>query len=128
MNVFVDTSAFYAVITQTDTNHKKALADWNRLIDDESVTFYTSNYVIVETCALIRNRLGDKALRDFLENLLPLTAVLWVDQKTHTAATEAMLLSGKNGPSLVDCTSFIIIRENKIDKALAYDKHFKSSR
>ncbi|MHB0913048.1 MAG: type II toxin-antitoxin system VapC family toxin [Armatimonadota bacterium] len=126
MNIFVDTSAFYAVLSRTDANYEKASADWNKLIDDESITFYTSNYIIVEACALIRNRLGDGALRAFLENLLPLAVVLWVDQKVHASAIEAMIVRGKNGPSMVDCSSFALMRENGIPKALAYDKHFSA--
>ena len=126
MNVFVDTSAFYAVISRADIHYEKAIEDWNRLIDDESVTFYTSNYVVVEACSLIRNRLGDDAMRSFLDSLIPLTVVLWIDQKVHSAATEAMIVHGKNGPSLVDCSSFAIMRDNAITRALAYDKHFSS--
>jgi len=124
MNVFVDTSAFYAVLSKTDTHNSQAVEDWNKLMADDSVKFCTSNYVVVETCALIRNRLGDDAMRSFLDNLLPLAMVLWVDQKTHSSATSAMLAYGKNGPSLVDCSSFVIIRGLNTNKALAYDKHF----
>jgi len=124
MNVFVDTSAFYAVLFSTDVNYEKAVQDWTRLMDDQSAKLYTSNYVVVETCALLKNRGGNDAVRSFLENFLPLTIVLWVDQKNHSAATEAMLAFGKNGPSLVDCSSFAMMRESGIAKALAYDKHF----
>ena len=124
MNIFVDTSAFYAVISRTDSNYEKALSTWNRLLDDGSITFYTSNYVVVEACALIRNRLGDEAMRSFLETLVAVTVVLWIDQKIHSAATEAMIVYGKNGPSLVDCSSFAVMRENAINHALAFDKHF----
>lgn len=124
MNVFVDTSAFYAVLSKTDANHEKAVADWNRLMDDETVRLCTSNYVVVETCALVRNRLGDDAMRNFLDSLLPLTMVIWIDQKAHASATAAMLAYGKNGPSLVDCSSFTVMRDTGITRALAYDKHF----
>ncbi|GAG03993.1 unnamed protein product [marine sediment metagenome] len=124
MNVFVDTSAFYAVLSRSDSNYEKAVQDWNNLIDNQSVRFCTSNYVVVETCALVRNRLGYDAMRGFVDSLLPLAAVLWVDQKAHAAATAAMIAHGKNGPSLVDCSSFELMREGGITKALAYDKHF----
>ncbi|MHB9038161.1 MAG: type II toxin-antitoxin system VapC family toxin [Armatimonadota bacterium] len=124
MNVFVDTSAFYAVLSSTDKNHNKAVSDWSRLIDDDAVRLCTSNYVVVETCALVRNRLGDDAMRGFLGSLLPLMMVLWVDQKAHMAATAAMLAYGKNGPSLVDCSSFAVMRDTAIERALAYDRHF----
>jgi predicted nucleic acid-binding protein len=124
LNVFVDTSAFYAVLSRTDSNHERAISDWNRLMDDRSVRFCTSNYVIVESCALIRNRLGNDAMRSFLDNLLPLAMALWIDQKIHAAATAAMIAHGKNGPSLVDCSSFAMMRDTGIANALAYDKHF----
>ena len=124
MNVFVDTSAFYAVISQSDINNEISIEEWNRLLDDESVTFYTSNYVAVEACALVRNRLGYNALRNFLDDLLPFATILWVDQILHASATEAMIAYGKNGPSLVDCSSFAIMRVNGITHAFAYDRHF----
>lgn len=93
-------------------------------MDDSSADLCTSNYVVVETCALVRNRLGDAAMRHFLADLLPLAAVIWVDQKTHAAAVAAVLAYGKNGPSLVDCSSFELMRENQISRGLAYDRHF----
>ena len=124
MNVFVDTSAFYAVLSRSDSNYEKAVQDWNNLIDDQSVRFCTSNYVVVETCALVRNRLGHDAMRSFLDSLLPLAIMLWVDQKTHAAAIAAMIAHGKKGPSLVDSSSFELMRDSGITKALAYDKHF----
>lgn len=124
MNVFVDTSAFYAVLSKTDDNHERAVEDWNRLMENDAVRLCTSNYVVVETCALVRSRLGDCAMRSFLDSLLPLAMVIWVDQKTHSAATAAMLTRGANGPSLVDCSSFAIMRNTGTSKALAYDAHF----
>ena len=80
MNVFVDTSAFYAVLSKTDDNHQNAVDAWNAHIDDNS-EFFTSNYVIVETCALVRNRLGDEAMRSFINKLLPLVNIIWIDKK-----------------------------------------------
>ena len=124
MNVFVDTSAFYAVLSREDSNHSRAVSDWNRLMDDAMVRLCTSNYVVVETCALVRNRLGDDAMRSFLGNLLPLAMVIWIDQKAHASATAAMLAYGKNGPSMVDCASFAVMRDTATEKALAYDRHF----
>ena len=123
-SVFIDTSAFYAVLSSTDKNHDRAVADWNALLDDDVVRLCTSNYVVVETCALVRNRLGDDAMRSFLDTLLPLMMEIWVDQKAHASATAAMLAYGKNGPSLVDCASFAVMRDSSTEKALAYDRHF----
>ena len=85
---------------------------------------FTSNYIIVETCALLNNRLGMTAVKDFTEELLPITTVLWVDDTIHFAAQAAMLATGVNGPSLVDCSSFVLMHERGICESFAYDKHF----
>lgn len=124
MNLFVDTSAFYAVLSRTDAHHEEAVSELNRLMDEKSVRLCTSNYVVVETCALVRNRLGDEAMRRFLNDLLSLTMVVWIDQKTHASATAAMLAYGKGGPSLVDCSCFAVMRDIGAARALAYDAHF----
>jgi predicted nucleic acid-binding protein len=124
MNVFIDTSAFYAVISSTDAHHADAVARWQACLDDSETRLYTSNYIVVETCALLRNRLGMTAAQRFVREMLPATAILWVDDATHFAATEAMLMGGTHAPSLVDCTSFALMHEHGILHALAYDAHF----
>jgi predicted nucleic acid-binding protein len=62
MTVFVDTSAFYAVLDRDDANHAEAKNVWTRLVR-EGTTFLTSNYVLVETAALLQHRLGMAAVR-----------------------------------------------------------------
>jgi len=72
MTVFIDTSAFYAVFDRDDSNHSEAKNVWTRLIH-EAATFLTSNYVLVETAALLQHRLGMAAVRVFQEEVVPLT-------------------------------------------------------
>ncbi len=124
MNVFVDTSAFYALLSKLDLNHTDASHRWSDFLKDHTVRLFTSNYVIVESCALLNNRLGVSAVTDFTQALLPVVNVLWVDEPIHFAAVEAMLTSGAQGPSLVDCSSFALMHGRGISHAFAYDKHF----
>jgi len=124
MNVFVDTSAFYAVLAKSDAKHAEAAHRWQTFLAHRSVRLFTSNYVVVETCALLNKRLGRSAVADFTRVLLPVTTVLWVDEPTHQAAVEAMLAAGSDGPSLVDCSSFALLRARGLRHAFAYDKHF----
>ena len=56
MIIFVDTSAFFALLDRDDANHQKAKKTWSDLLNPEN-TFITSNYVIVESFALIQHRL-----------------------------------------------------------------------
>ncbi len=128
MNVFVDTSAFYALLAQTDVHHEQASARWRALVAERNHRLFTSNYVIVEACALIGNRLGRGAVADLVEVLLPATQVLWVDEAIHRTALEAMLLGAAGGPGLVDCASFALMRAQGLRRAFSYDKHFAAYR
>ena len=45
MTVFVDTSAFYAVLDADDQSHAGAAREWIRLLD-EGATLLTTNYIL----------------------------------------------------------------------------------
>jgi predicted nucleic acid-binding protein len=64
------------------------------------------------------------ALRRFVDDLLPLVDVEWVDQAPHAEAREAMLAGGQRGVSLVDWTSFLVMRRRGIRTAFAFDDDF----
>lgn len=64
MNVFVDTSAFLAMLDADDAYHEQAREAWIDLIKQEE-TLVCSNYVLVESFALVQNRLGMAAVSVF---------------------------------------------------------------
>jgi len=45
--IFVDTSAFYAVLDRDDTAHRRARIVWGKLLTD-GVDLYSSNYGTME--------------------------------------------------------------------------------
>lgn len=123
MPVYVDTSAFFAVLDRKDANHSKAKTRWeNLLLTDSPLT--SSNYVLLESFALVQRRLGINALRAFVEDVLPIVNVEWIDEATHFAGVTALLAATKRDLSLVDCTSFVVMRRHGIKDAFAYDTHF----
>jgi uncharacterized protein len=123
MIVFADTSALYAVLDRDDENHQRARAAWEMLLKSDAVLL-TSNYVLVETCALVQHRLGLDALRTFQDDILPLLTVEWISQAQHDSAIGAVLLAGRKKLSLVDCVSFGMMRAGGLRKAFAFDRHF----
>ena len=123
MSVFVDTSAFFAILDGDDANHPQAENRWLNLLSSELV-LVCSNYVLVESFALIQRRLGIEALRVFQEDILPLINVEWIDEPTHLAGVTALLAVARKELSLVDCTSFVIMRKLGIKDAFTYDSHF----
>ncbi len=125
--VFVDTSALYALLDADDTCHSKAVSRWLRLLDgvEAGVCTGVTHYgVVVESSALVQRRLGMAATRHLHDGLLSVLAVEWVDEALHGRAMTAMLAAASRDVSLVDWTSFELMRERGIDHALAFDSDF----
>lgn len=120
--VFVDTSGFYAVLDRDDANHVSAKAAWERLLEESRLL--TNNYVLLETAALVQDRLGTAALRAFSADVLPVLDIEWVSGQRHQAALEAVLAAGRKNLSLVDCVSFETMREYGVREAFCFDRHF----
>jgi len=84
----------------------------------------STNYVLLETSALLQSRFGLDAVRDLFENMLPLLNVAWVNAEVHAAAASALLTANRRLLSLVDCVSFVSMRRRSITRVFAFDKHF----
>lgn len=123
MRVFVDTSALYAVLDADDRMHDQAKRTWRELLD-ASARILTSNYVLVETIALLQHRLGIEAVRVFNGDVVPALETVWVETQAHQAACSALLTAGRRRLSLVDCVSFEVMRKAGIELAFAFDPHF----
>lgn len=123
MRVFVDTSAFLAVLDADDRNHPAVAQAWKDLVN-EGRDLVTSSYVLVETFALVQSRLGVEAARALDQDLLPAVSVIWLDDEVHRAALSALLTAGRRQLSLVDCASFEVMRRNGLTTALTLDSHF----
>lgn len=123
MTFFVDTSALLAVLDADDDNHHKARRTWEQLITRE-VILVCSNYILVETFALIQDPLGMEAVRRFQEDVLPILTIEWVDEHSHQLGITSMLAAGREKLTLVDCISFHLMRRLGIKSAFACDRHF----
>jgi len=123
-SIFIDTSAFLAVIDADDDYHAAAKRAWGEILASGSL-LVTSNYILVETFALVQNRLGLQAIRVFQEDIVPLLSTRWVDATIHTAATSALLAANRTKLSLVDCVSFEVMRNAAIRRVFTFDRHFQ---
>ncbi len=123
MTAFVDTSAIHAVFDRDDTNHARAAETWHRLVGD-GASLLTTNYVLLETSALMQRRLGLADLRAFHEKVAPLLETHWMGEAQHEAGVEAVLAAGKRKLSLVDCVSFQVMRQLGVQAVFCFDEHF----
>ncbi len=120
--IFIDTSAFYALLDINDNQHGPAAYAWES-IREQPEQLACSNYILLETIALLQNRLGMSAVQDFI-SLTNLMSVYWISIEEHNQAVSALLTAGQRGLSLVDCTSFEIMRTRGIRTAFTFDAHF----
>lgn len=123
MTTYVDTSAWLAVLDADDQHHEAARVAWLGALERHE-PLLTSNYVVVESTAVVQRRLGLDALRALTLDLLPVAEVEWVTPEDHDAATAALLTAGRRTLSLVDCSSFELMRRLGIRSVFAFDKHF----
>jgi uncharacterized protein len=125
--VLVDTSALYAVLDADDVNHDAAAAGWRLLLDQldrDECQPITHSSVIVEITALVQRRLGMAAVRHLHDNFLELLTTVWVDAELNQRAMTALLAANRRTVSLVDWTSFEVMRMRSIDDVFAFDDDF----
>src|ERR1700730_17484952 len=112
---FVDTSAIYAILDRDDDNQPDARDYWVRLLETPSI-LVTTNYVLVESCALAQHRLGIAAVRAIQDDIAPVLTICWMDENLHRLSSTALLAAGRRKLSLVDCASFSGMRQEGIRK------------
>ena len=122
VRLFVDTSALLAVLDGSDPRHLEASAALRSL--DSTAELVTHNYVVVESIALVRRRLGSQVEQRLFDDLLPAIRVIWVDESAHRAAFASYRASNRSA-SLVDHVSFAVMRALGLEVALAFDSDFE---
>lgn len=123
MAIFVDTSALLPVLNQDDVDFPEAQRIWERLAAEQA-ELVTSSYVLVESLALIQNRLGMEAVHDFQDSFMPLFHVVWVTEALHQMGVAALLAANRSRLSLVDCVSFVVCRQQQLEQVFAFAAHF----
>jgi len=125
MRVFADTSGLFALLVRNDNCHADARDAFTGMVE-RGVVFCTTNYVLLETSALLQSRVGLKAARRFQHEFVPLLEIAWVDAPLHAKAFRRLELRDRRNLSLVDCVSFVWMEETGVRHAFAYDRHFSA--
>ena len=131
MNViYVDTSGWGNLVdtlqefhAETKTIYLNAKQNGSRLV--------TTNYVIAELIALLSSPLRiprTKSIK-FIESIKSsaLVDIIHIDENLDAKSWELLKNRADKNWSLVDCSSFIVMQENKIVEALTTDHHFEQA-
>lgn len=122
--VFIDTSAFLAVLDKGDHFHKEAVKKWSVLAKQPAEP-WTTDYVRLESWSLIQSRMGAEAVATFQDDWLPLCKIHSVGAEGFERAAAQWRIAQRQNLSLVDLTSFDAMRQLAIRTALAFDGHFR---
>lgn len=123
MSIFVDTSVFLAVLAEDDNNNKIA-AETLATLAENGEHLITTNYILVESYALLQRRMGMQAIQDFQNKILPSLTLVWIGPEEHQRSMEFFLSKNRRNLSFVDCSSFDTIQRLIIDKVFTFDGHF----
>ena len=126
--VFLDTSFSIAVVSPRDQLHKKA-NNWLDEIEDLKIPIVTTQAVLLE----IGNALSKSAFRqvgigilEYYEND-PNTTIISLTDDLYNEAFELFSSRTDKEWGLVDCISFVVMRERQITEALTADEHFEQA-
>ncbi len=121
--IFLDTSAIYALADRNDLNHDAALDRFRHALESQE-EFLVHNAILVEAAALLQRRLGLESALKFLGDSNKFV-IHWITARDHGQAVELLKDRGRRGLSLVDCTSFTVMRHYQVTQVLAFDADFQ---
>ena len=103
MSVFIDTSALIAFMDEDDEFYKNSFKIFSQLLAEKSIII-SSNYVLLETMAILKNRIGIEAIKVLKNDILPVMKTYWIDEEIHNFCVNIQIVSGMKKISLVDYT------------------------
>ena len=123
--IFIDTGAFIALNDKSDQYHLKATAIFKKLLKDNSSVLFTSNLVISETYTRILYISKPEIAIKFLDIIKQISiSILYSDHQIENKSIEFLKKYKNEKISYTDAVSFLLMKENKISKAFAFDRHF----
>jgi len=123
--LFLDTSFSIGLVSPKDQIHEKAIA-WSEKIENSKIPIVTTQVILLE----IGNALSKSFFRQIgiglLENLESdsNTTIISLTDELYNKAFELFRNRPDKEWGLVDCISFVVMRERNIEAALTADEHF----
>ena len=125
-SIFVDTSAWYALVDRKDPDHSAAAG----FIRGNTFPLITTNFIFDETVTLLRKRLGWKVAGEFGQKLKnsEFVSIASIKDEDEDRAWGVFLKYKDKDFSYTDCTSFSFMQRMQSDAAFSFDAHFKAMR
>jgi len=126
--LFVDTGGWMACADAADPRHGEARAARDAALQAGRL-LVTTDYVVDETLALIRLRLGLAAAEAWWTQVEGSARVRHetIDAMRAEKARAWFFRHRDKDYSFTDCTSFVVMRELRLGDALTTDRHFRQA-
>jgi predicted nucleic acid-binding protein len=123
--VFVDTSAFIALIDPRDAYHQRAVA-MERNLAQAAVHLVTTNFVLDETYTGLVGKVRRSVVVQFGQAVRHShrITVVRINQATEDAAWDIFVRYDDKDFSYTDCTSFAVMQRLGLATVFAFDRHF----
>ncbi len=123
--IFVDTSAFIAVFDKDDDLHSEALRLFDE-IKNKKIQMVVTDYILSESITTAMARAGHRIAVTVGEFILGSHVVdfIWLDKPLKLKAWEFFKKYSDKQYSFIDCTSFVVMKEMKVNHFFAFDDHF----
>ena len=126
--VFLDTSFAIALSVESDAHHNHAL-ELSEQLEAENTRLITTTAILLE----IGNALSKKRYRQAAAELLisleqdKTIEIVPITDELYQKAFELFCKRPNKDWCLIDCMSFIVMRENDLSQALTTDEHFEQA-
>ena len=128
--IFVDTSAFLAILNEKDNNHNAAKTFLEGIKNGKVRVkkIITSDYIIDETLTRIRYSVGHKEAVKWGKDILASRVVekMEVGKEIFELAWEIFETYEDKKLSFTDCTSFALMKKRNVEKVFSFDKDFET--
>jgi predicted nucleic acid-binding protein len=128
--IFVDTSGWASLLERAEPDHAEALACLDRALQNND-HLVTTNFVLIELTALLTSPLRIPKPRQIhlLHDLQrdPMLSVVRINDRLESDAWTIWQDRPDKTWSLVDCSSFVLMEQRRIQQALTTDHHFEQA-
>lgn len=126
--IFVDTTAWLALVNKSDLLHQQAIRLHQDLLS-KGISYLTTDYVLTEVANSLARPPYRKSVIRFLDTIFSSRSVT-ILTVTHSHFLRAWQLYKRRLDKewgLTDCTSFIVMEEQRLREAFTADHHFQQA-
>jgi uncharacterized protein len=126
--IFIDTAAWLALANKSDVLHQRA-TQLNQDLVSGGAHYITTDYILTEVANSLARPPYRKSIIRFLDAIFSSRGItiLTITRERFLRAWQLYKNRSDKEWGLTDCTSFIIMEEQRLQEAFTSDRHFQQA-